>query len=169
VAGSGVELLDSMANTTAQLAAERWVVMHCLPELFKGVSFSGRVLQVKWGGKFAFDAVSNDGKIVGLISTSAAHTASGKSAIAKFQKIKADALYLLNVVGAVRLFMVFTEKSMLAHFEKEKTSGRFPLEIEFLHVTLPEEIHAQVIEARRVASAETTPTQKINKGNKYHD
>jgi hypothetical protein len=152
-----------MANTTAQLAAERWVVMQCLPEHFKGVSFSGRALQVKWDGKFAFDAASNDGKIIGLISTSAAHTSSGKSAIAKFQKLKADALYLLNVAGAERLFMVFTGKSMLAHFEKEKTSGRFPPEIEFLHVTLPEEIQAQVIEAMRVASAETTPTQIINK------
>lgn len=148
-----------MANTTAQLAAERWIVTNSLPEHFIGACFSGQQLQVKWGGKFAFDAVSHDGKIVGLISTSAAHTASGKSATAKFQKLKADALYLLNVVGAERLFMVFTEKSMLVHFKKERTSGRFPPEIEFIHVALPEMLDAKVVEARRVASAETTPMQ----------
>ena len=49
---------------------------------------------------FSFDAVNDDGKIVGLISTSGAHTASGKAAIAKYQELKADALYLLHVVGA---------------------------------------------------------------------
>jgi hypothetical protein len=56
--------------------------------------------------------------------------------------------------------MVFTEKSMHAHFEKEKKAGRFPPEIEFIHVALPEEIHAKVMESRRIASAETTPIKK---------
>jgi hypothetical protein len=152
-----------MANTSAQLAAERWIVTHYLPKHFEGLVFNGRKLKVKWGGKFAFDAVSSDGAIVGLISTSAARTASGKAATAKYQKLKADALYLLNVVGAKRLFMVFTEKSMQAYFEKEMKAGRFPSEIERLHTVLPKEIHEEVIEARRIASAETTP---INKGKK---
>ena len=153
-----------MANTPAQLDAERWIVSNFLPQNFDGLAFEGKKLKVKWGGEFAFDAVSFDGTIVGLISTSAAHTASGKSAIAKFQKLKADALYLLNVTGARRLFMVFTERTMLTHVEKEKLSGRFPPEIEFLHVTLPEEIHVRVIEAGRIASAETTPIQNRKKG-----
>ena len=107
-----------MADTTAQHAAEQWVVSEFLARHFPGVKFVGRKLTLKWGGLFAFDAVSGDGKIVGLISTSAARTAGGKAAIAKFQKLKADALYLLHVVGAERLVMIFTEESMLRHFEK---------------------------------------------------
>lgn len=146
-----------MADTSAQHIAEEWVVSHFLSEHFEGKLFSGRKLTLKWGGQFAFDAVSEDGKIVGLISTSAARTAGGKAAIAKFQKLKADALYLLNVNGAGQLLMIFTEESMLKHFEKEKKSGRFPPEIQFLLAPLPEEIRAQVLAARDVASAETSP------------
>lgn len=145
-----------MADTSAQHSAEKWVVTHFLPEHFEGTSFSGRKLTLKWGGQFAFDAVSQDGKIVGLVSTSAARTAGGKAAIAKFQKLKADALYLLNVNGAEQLLMIFTEDSMLKHFEKEQKSGRFPPEIAFLLAPLPEDIHACVLAARHIASAETS-------------
>jgi len=146
-----------MADTNAQHIAEQWVVSEFLPNHFSGLKFVGRKLSLKWGGLFAFDAVSEDGKIVGLVSTSAARTAGGKAAIAKFQKLKADALYLLHVVGAEHLVMIFTEESMLKHFEKEKKSGRFPPEIEFVHAQLPEHIHAQVLAARHLASAETSP------------
>ncbi len=146
-----------MANTSAQHSAEKWIVSHFLPAQFKGISFSVRKLTLKWGGQFAFDAVSEDGKIVGLISTSAAHTASGKAAIAKFHKLKADALYLLNVNGADQLLMVFTEDSMFNHFERQKKSGRFPPEINFLLASLPEDIDALVHAARLIASTETSP------------
>jgi hypothetical protein len=146
-----------MADTSAQHNAEKWVAAHFFPERLKGTSFSGRKLTLKWGGQFAFDAVSEDGKIVGLISTSAALTVSGKAAMAKFQKLKADALYLLNVIGAEQLLMIFTEDSMSKHFEKEKKSGRFPPEIIFMHALLPEEIHALVLASRQIASAETSP------------
>lgn len=146
-----------MANTSAQHIAERWVVSEFLPSHLSGEKFVGRKLSLQWGGVFAFDAVSEDGKIVGLVSTSAARTAGGKAAIAKFQKLKADALYLLHVVGAERLVMIFTEESMLKHFEKEKKSGRFPPKIELVHAPLPEHIHAQVLVARHIASAETSP------------
>lgn len=115
-----------MADTRAQHIAEQWVVSEFLPNHFSGVKFVGRKLSLKWGGLFAFDAVSEDGKIVGLVSSSAARTAGNKAATAKFQKLKADALYLLHVVGAERLIMIFTEESMLKHFEKEKKSGRVP-------------------------------------------
>lgn len=146
-----------MADTSAQHVAEEWVVSRFLCKRFEGETFTGRKLPLKWGGQFAFDAVSEDGKIVGLISTSAARTAGGKAATAKFQKLKADALYLLHVVGAKRLVMIFTEESMLRHFEKERKSGRFPPEIEFVLALLPDDIHAQVLSARHSASVETSP------------
>lgn len=146
-----------MADTSAQHSAEKWVVTRFLPERFKGTSFLGRKLTLEWGGQFAFDAVSEDGKIVALISTSAARTAGGKPAVAKFQKLKADALYLLNVIGAEELIMIFTEDSMLRHFEKEQKSCRFPPEIKFMLATLPEDIHSRVLASRKIASAETSP------------
>ncbi len=149
-----------MADTSAQRSAEFWIVSHFLPDHFYGTSFSSKKLSLKWGGQFAFDAVSQDGKIVGLISTSAALTASGKQAMAKFQKLKADALYLLNINSAEQRLMIFTEISMLEHFEKEKMGGRFPPEIMFLHAPLPVDIHSMVLAARHIASTETSPKSR---------
>jgi hypothetical protein len=77
-----------MADTSVQHKAEAWIIEHGLPKLFPGISFVGKKLSLTWGGAFAFDAVSNDGTMVIAISTSAARTATGKLATAKFQKLK---------------------------------------------------------------------------------
>lgn len=147
-----------MANTSAQHLAEAWVIETVLPSHFPGIAFAGRKLKLKWGGFFAFDAVSQDGTIVVAISTSSARTAKGKAATAKFQKLKTDSLYLLHVESARRRLMVFTEQSMLEYFKKEVSSGRFPPEIELVHIELPIEILAKVLAARDIASKETSPT-----------
>ncbi len=149
-----------MADTSAQHRAEEWVVSQFLPKHFKAHTFVGRKLTLKWGGEFAFDAVSEDGKIVGLVSTGASRTETGRPAIGKYLKLKADALYLLNVKGAMQLFMVFTEESMLKHFEKERQAGRFPPQIDLLYARLPASIHTHVLRARRAASVEVSPNMK---------
>lgn len=146
-----------MADTSAHRIAEEWVTSHFLKEKFRGTDFSGRKLTLKWGGQFAFDAVSKDGKIVALVSASPARTANGNVAAGPVRKLKADALYLLHVVGAERLLLIFTEDSLLKTFEKERDSGRFPPEIELLAAPLPKEIQSQVLAARRLASLETSP------------
>lgn len=148
-----------MANTSAQLLAEQWVVSHFLPDRYDGLFFEPRKLKLVWGGEFAFDAVSSDGKIVVLVSTSAAKTASGKQAIAKFQKLKADALYLLNVKAARELVMVFCDDSMQKHFIKERERGRFPPEIKLHYAKLPADLQVLVHQSRQIASAETSPQQ----------
>ncbi len=84
-----------MVDTSVQHKAEAGVIEHGLPKLFPAILFAGRKLKLIWGGSFAFDAVSRDGAMVVAISTSAARTATGKLATAKFQKLKTDALYLL--------------------------------------------------------------------------
>ena len=146
-----------MADTRAQGVAQTWVVEHGLAQRFPGVTFAERNVELVWGGVFKFDAVSRDGKIIGAVSTSSARTAGGRHAMAKFQKLKTDALYLLHVKNAECRVMVFTEADMLAYFEKETRSGRFPPEIELLHVALPDEIQSMVLEARATASKETSP------------
>jgi len=152
-----------MADTTVQheAEAEAWVVEHGLPKLFPGMSFSGKTMNLTWGGQFAFDAVSSDKSIVVSISTSGARTASGKQATAKFQKIKTDALYLLHLKEQARSIMVFTERSMQEYFRKAADAGRFPPSIELLYIPLPADLHAKVISARKIASDETTPRTKV--------
>ncbi len=119
-------------------------------------------MKLTWGGLFAFDAVSNDESIVVAISTSAARTATGKLATAKYQKLKTDALYLLHLEEKARCLMVFTEESMHEYFKKAVVAGRFPPSIELLHISLPVDLHAQVLASRKVASDETSPN-KVSK------
>ena len=124
---------------------------------YPAMSFAGRKMKLTWGGQFAFDAVSHDGTIVAAISTSAARTATGKLATAKFQKLKTDALYLLHLEAEARRVMVFTEESMFDYFNKAASAGRFPPTIELLHIPLPAELHAEVLTSRAIASKEASP------------
>lgn len=148
-----------MANTNIQGRVERWVVQYELSRAFEGRTFAKQRLALTWGGEFEFDAVSTDGEIVACISTSCCRTASGRNAIGKFHKLKADALYLLHTVGAPRRVMVFTDAGMLAHFERERSRGRFPpaSEIALVMVSLPDELASELREATRLASFEVSP------------
>lgn len=149
--------IEKMADTSAQKRAERWIVQHFLPGQFGGLAFEEQKVPLRWGGLFAFDAVSNDRGIIGLVSTSSAKTSGGKLATAKIQKLKCDTLYLTNIDNPCRKLLVFSELSMLQQFQKEALAGRFPKEIELLHAQLPEEIYAQVVAARLEAQREVSP------------
>ena len=151
-----------MADTSINHEAERWIVGTGLSAYFPDTKFTPVKLKLTWGGVFAFDAVSEDGKIVVAISTSAARTATGKLATAKYQKLKTDALYLLHLASAARTIMVFTEACMQAYFSKAAASGRFPTTIELLHIALPPELQERVIATRVLASRETSPAKLQN-------
>ena len=65
-------------------------------------------------------------------------------------------LFLLMVPAEKRL-IVFTEKDMFEFWQTEKASGRVPGEIEFLLISLPEELSERLVKARRAASEEVSP------------
>jgi len=145
-----------MADTRAQKKAEGWVLAKFLPSVY-GVPFGNRKVLLNWGGKFDFDAVSPDGKIVGNISTSSVKTAGAKLATAKIQKIKCDTLYLLYAQGASERLLIFTELDMQRHFEKEVKNGRFPKGVKLIHAPLPVPFQREIEAARKIASDETSP------------
>lgn len=145
-----------MADTLAQKLAHQWVVKEYLPKQFNQ-QFEERLVHLKWGGAFRFDAVSEDGSVVANVSTSAAKTAKGKQATGKFHKIHSDALYLLHLEGATKRLLIFTEKDMTEHFLAEQRSGRLPPEIGLIYVELPTNLGDQVRFARSLASQEVTP------------
>lgn len=150
-----------MANTSAQKAAELWIVQQYLPNQFDGLTFEEKKVTLVWGGLFAFDAVCEDQSIIGLVSTSSAKTSGGKLATAKIQKLKCDTLYLTNVACPCRKLLIFSEASMFKQFQKEVSVGRFPNDIELLHVELPKEISEPVLAARLEAQREVSPTGTI--------
>lgn len=151
-----------MADTSINLVAERWIVAHGLSDHFAGQLFRPKKLKLSWGGFFAFDAVSEDEGVVVSITTSAARTASGNVATAKYQKLKTDALYLLHIAHKCRQVMVFTEACMREYFAAVATAGRFPPSIELMHVELPTDLQAKVVATRVLASKETSPTHTRN-------
>ena len=145
-----------MAKTKAQVMAQRWIVTKYFPMQFNQ-QFEEKRIDLIWGGEFKFDAVSEDGKIIGSISTSAAKTASGKPSSGKFHKIHSDTLYLLHANSAIKRLLIFTEKGMQEHFIREKESGRFPPGVDLIYVELPNNLKNQVKITRFLASQEVTP------------
>ena len=110
-----------MANTRVQSEVEEWVRSNWMPEHL-GIESSRRDMVLASGGKCSFDAVSVDGKVVAMISTSNAQTASGKRAVAKLIKIRAD-IYFLLLVNAVRRLVILTEFDMFELCKKEQAKN----------------------------------------------
>ena len=147
--------VDDYIYKIIQKNAEIWIREHLNKQHRQ--SFSESNVELEWGGKFKFDAVSQDGEIIGCISTSPALTAKGKQATGKIQKIKCDTLYLLHSKNVQKRILIFTEKSMKQHFEKDRDGGRFPKDIELTFVELPKNIQTEIEESRRKASEEVSP------------
>lgn len=145
-----------MADTSIQKIVETWVRDHFLAKKY-GCQFAERHLSLSWGGKFKFDAVSEDGQIVANISSSPGKTNKGRSASGKIHKIKSDTLYLTNAIGPTTRVQVFTEKSMAERFTKEAKNGRYPGDVVLLTVELPTSIQEQVTKVRKIAVDEVTP------------
>ena len=89
-----------------------------------GQPFRQKNLDLRSKGQFKFDAVSDDGEIVAVTSTSGGMTAGGKMATAKLQKIRSDVYWflMLEQQGEKKL-LVFTDDSMI-DLIKEKKKGR---------------------------------------------
>ena len=97
--------------------------------------------------------------VVACVSTSCCRPATGRNAIGKFHKLKADAFYLLHAAKAQRRAMFFTDADMRDHFERERSLDRFPpgLAIDLVLVKLPDVLAVELREATRSASLEVSP------------
>jgi hypothetical protein len=146
-----------MGDTKAQVEAEKWIREIELPRMFQE-PFRQRSLGLRSKGQFKFDAVSDDGKTVAVISTSGGSTSSGKLATAKLMKIRTDVYwFLLLQQQPERRLLVFTDQSMIDLINDEKKKGRFPPEFELVRVTLPPDLAAKVAASQKVASEEVSP------------
>lgn len=144
-----------MADTRVQIEVEDWVRRYWFPPKY-GQQFHRERVDLEWGGKFDFDAVSTDWTIVAAISTSAGKTASGKLAVGQIMKMRSDVLFLLHA-KAQRRIMVFTESDMFQVCQQEVLVGRLPKTIEFTQAEIPPELRMRLREARKKASEEVTP------------
>ena len=143
-----------MADTKAQKEAENWIRDKFLPKKY-GQSFREKNLDLQSRTQFKFDAVSDDGEIVAMISASAGFTSSGKVDTDELMKVRSDALrFLMLEARPQKRLMIFTDQSMIDIVKDEKKKGRFPKELEILKVKLPADLAARVAESQRTASEE---------------
>ena len=143
-----------MANTVTQRRAEQWVRDQWLPSVF-GQPFRKERRKLLSGGKFEFDAVSADGRVVGTISTSRYHTSSGKGGAGKMNKIRSDMLFL-TLVRAHRRIVILTETDMFSRCQAQMTAGRLPQSVELLHAKVSLRMAANLRRARRKSAREVS-------------
>ncbi len=141
-----------MAPSNVQKECELWIVNEWLPKQYDCI-FSETKLVMQERGEFKFDAVNKENSIVGNISTSSARTHDGASASGPKSKLRADCL-MLALVSSPKKLMLLTELCMYNFAVKEQKEGRLPLDIELLHIELPEELKTKLIHARDLASKE---------------
>jgi hypothetical protein len=145
-----------VADSQVHRRAEEWVRKNWLPATF-GQGFSKRRLDLRSGGQFEFDGVSDDRKIAALISTNGGVTRSGNKASPKLNKIRSDALFLLLAELDKRL-IVFTDRAMFELCQAEVRNGRFPPEIAIGLSEPPPELQQQLRVARAIAADEVSPS-----------
>lgn len=144
-----------MADTRVQTEVETWIRCDWMPQKF-GQNFTRRSVILTPGGKYSFDAVSDDKKVVAAISTSGARTSSGKNAVGKMLKIRSD-VYFLLLVDAESRIVILTEPDMYELCQKEKQNGRVPQEVEFMLCKIPDDLAEKLKESRRRAASEVSP------------
>lgn len=141
-----------MADTRVQLEVEDWVRRNWMLEFF-GMSFSRERLQLRSGGFFDFDAVSEDRSVVATVSTIGARTATGNFGSGKIFKFRSEMLFL-TMIEARRRIIVLTERDMYEQCESERAGGRVPPKIEIRCAAIPETLRGRLIAAREKASGE---------------
>lgn len=138
-----------MVDSKTQVACEDWVRKEWLPQKF-GQAFRRAAVPLAVGGMHSFDAVSADGSIVAVISTSNARTAKGRRAIGKMNKLRSD-LYFLHKAAPVRGLVVVTEHDMYERCVADQAAGLIPEGVEIIVATLPAPL-ATKLRASREAS-----------------
>ena len=123
-------------KTTKEI--ENWIRNDFLPGKYHQ-TFTKRKLGVQSGAEIEFDAVSEDGTIVCIISTSSVKTAEGQFDTDALAKVREKTLWTISLNEKPEtIVFVCTDKSMLELVKKEKDNGRFPKQIKMFLAKLPE-------------------------------
>ena len=124
-------------STIATRDIENWIRKEFLPQKYSQ-EFQKRKLGVQSGAEIEFDAVSEDGTIICIISTSPVKTADGQFDTSALANVREKALWTISLNEKPEtIVFACTDKSMLELVKKEKDNGRFPKQIKTLLVKLP--------------------------------
>jgi hypothetical protein len=126
-------------STVATKDVENWIRSEFLQKKYQQ-PFSKRKLGVQSGAEIEFDAVSEDGTIICIISTSPVKTAEGQFDTGVLANVREKTLWTISLNEKPEtIVFACTDKSMLELVKKEKDNGRFPKHIKTVLVKLPKE------------------------------
>ena len=121
-------------SSIATKEIENWIRNEFLSRKY-GQAFAKCKLGVQSGAQIEFDAVSEDGAIVCIISTSPVKTADGLFDTNALTKVREKALWTISLNEKPEtIVFACTDKSMLELVKKETDNGRFPKHIKTLLV-----------------------------------
>ena len=119
-------------STIATKDVENWIRNEFLPKKYHQ-AFAKRKLGVQSGAEIEFDAVSEDGTIICIISTNPVKTADGQFDTGALANVREKTLWTISLNEKPEtIVFVCTDKSMLELIKKEKDNGRFPKHIKTL-------------------------------------
>jgi hypothetical protein len=123
-------------STIATRDVENWIRSEFLPKKYHQ-AFAKRKLGVQSGGEFECDAVSEDGTIVCIISTSPVKTVEGQIDTGVLANVREKTLWTISLNEKPEtIVFVCTDKSMLELIKKEQALGRFPKHMKTLLVKI---------------------------------
>ena len=116
---------------------ENWIRNEFLLKKYNQ-AFAKRKLAVQSGGEMEYDAVSEDGKIVCILSTSRGMTAEGKPDADVLSNIREKILWTVSLNEKPEIIaFVYTEKSMGELLKQEKERGRLPKQMKMVQAKMP--------------------------------
>ena len=123
-------------STTATKDVENWIRNEFLSKKYHQ-AFAKSKLGVQSGAQIEFDAVSEDGTIVCIISTSPVKTADGQFDTNALTNVCEKALWTMSLNEKPEtIVFACTDKLMLELVKKEKDNGRFPKHIKTMLVKI---------------------------------
>ncbi|MEK6286016.1 MAG: hypothetical protein AABO57_09775 [Acidobacteriota bacterium] len=141
-----------MAVSKSFLIVEEYIRAEWLHRKY-GQVFTKKIAPLRNNGFFAFDAVSNDGQIVGCISANSGRAKKGGFAKSKMRKIHSDIMFLI-LSEAPQKLMILADKDIYDYSMSEQQRGRLPQEIELCLADLSDSMTALLSEAQEAASRE---------------
>ena len=124
-------------SSIATKEVENWIRSEFLSNKYHQ-AFAKRKLGVQSGAEIEFDAVSEDGTIICIISTSPVKTADGQFDPDALANVREKTLWTISLNEKPEtIVFAGTDKSMLELVKKEKDNGRFPKQIKTLLIKLP--------------------------------
>ena len=127
-------------STIATKDVENWIRSEFLQKKYNQ-AFAKRKLGVQSGAEIEFDAVSEDGTIICIISTSPVKTVDGLFDTGALANVREKALWTISLNEKPEtIVFACTDKSMFELVKKEKDNGRFPKQIKTFLVKLPADL-----------------------------